>query len=384
MKQHLSKEDLFQNLKMLVFKYNENTNKNLHSLFELAVLLHDVETIKKLSEEYHLIDAIQYLKKKDSRIKKNSLIELLILNADYEVIENEVNSGTYINYKDKVGNTPLIKACILNKVDVVKLLLKNGADTHVRLKNSIRLVESVFNLGYQEVLDLLIEYKADNILDEYAFSFFHDLEKHISSKYVAEQFVYEELDAARNGNDDAMHFVDKCGIKEELYIGAMQNSLPEVDGAAGAQQVLHRLFFSIKTNDNHSLATKIRIMAVEKIMNKFPQVGGEDAIIAIWNDDGDMEEREVKAAVSHLRSDAAQRILTLPHELLSVLYGSNAVFPGGRQLFCFPLRYQYQPYQEIWQREIASFKVNELVQRALAQDANGWKPPPNNSLQPTR
>ena len=269
MKQHLSKEDLFQNLKMLVFKYNENTNKNLHSLFELAVLLHDVETIKKLSEEYHLIDAIQYLKKKDSRIKKNSLIELLILNADYEVIENEVNSGTYINYKDKVGNTPLIKACILNKVDVVKLLLKNGADTHVRLKNSIRLVESVFNLGYQEVLDLLIEYKADNILDEYAFSFFHDLEKHISSKYVAEQFVYEELDAARNGNDDAMHFVDKCGIKEELYIGAMQNSLPEVDGAAGAQQVLHRLFFSIKTNDNHSLATKIRIMAVEKIMNKY-------------------------------------------------------------------------------------------------------------------
>lgn len=125
--------------------------------------------------------------------------------------------------------------------------------------------------------------------------------------------------------------------------------------------------------------------AFEKIMNKFPQVGGEDAIIAIWNDDEDMEEREVKAAVSHLRSDAAQRIFPLPHELLFVLYGSNAVYPGGRQLFCFPLRYQYQPYQEIWQREIASFTVNELVQRALAQDANnGWKPPPNNSLQPTR
>ena len=105
--------------------------------------------------------------------------------------------------------------------------------------------------------------------------------------------------------------------------------------------------------------------AFEKILNKFSQVGSEESIIAVWNDDGDMEEAEVETAVIQLRNDGARQILSLPEGLQFVLYGSNAV-PGGRQLFCFPLRYQYQSHQIVWQQELASSTAHDLIQRALS------------------
>ena len=106
--------------------------------------------------------------------------------------------------------------------------------------------------------------------------------------------------------------------------------------------------------------------AFEKILNKFSQVGGEESVIAIWNDDEDMEEVEVETAVIQLRNDGLHQIFSLPEGLQFVLYGSNAVYPGGRQLFCFPLRYQYQSHQISWQQELASSTANELIQRALS------------------
>ncbi len=96
--------------------------------------------------------------------------------------------------------------------------------------------------------------------------------------------------------------------------------------------------------------------AFEKILNKFAQVGGEESMIAIWNDDGDMEEAEVETAVIELRNDGARQTFSLPEGLQFVLYGSNAVYPSGRQLFCFPLRYQYQSHQIVWQQELVPFQ----------------------------
>lgn len=106
--------------------------------------------------------------------------------------------------------------------------------------------------------------------------------------------------------------------------------------------------------------------AFEKILNKFSQLGSDEAIIAIWNDDEDMEELEVKTAVIDLRNDAAENMLSIPNGLLFVLYGSKWV--GGRenrQLYCFPLRYLDQPHQLIFQKELDSSTVSRLIQLAL-------------------
>lgn len=270
MRNKSSKEDHFTNLKILVFQYGQLSDENLATLFELAISLNDKDTIKRLAAEYNLMDAIRYLEKIDNKKNSPDLIELIVRNAGYDAIKKAIAQGAYINKKDSSGDTALIIASLLNEVDIVKLLLKHDADVHIRPQNRTKLVKSVFLHGYQEILELLIEHGADDILDEFAQRFFHDVDKKISSQYIAKQFVYEELDAARQGNDEAKHFVAKSGVKEALYIGAMSRSLPEVDGADSPQQIfVHHSLMPMMNKNNKDLIAKIRILTVQKIMNKY-------------------------------------------------------------------------------------------------------------------
>jgi len=103
--------------------------------------------------------------------------------------------------------------------------------------------------------------------------------------------------------------------------------------------------------------------AFEKILAKFPQLSDEESIIAIWNDDEDLEEIEVEQAVLDLRNDATRQILSLPRGLSFVFYGSKWI--GAQQLYCFPLRFLIEPHQAIWSKELENSRVGELVQRAL-------------------
>jgi hypothetical protein len=106
----------------------------------------------------------------------------------------------------------------------------------------------------------------------------------------------------------------------------------------------------------------------EKILAKFPQVGGQEGIIAIWNDDEELEDAEVETAVINIRNDAIQQITSLPSGLSFVLYGSKWIRAGDdKQLYCFPVCYPAEPHQFAWQRELDTSTVNELVERALAQ-----------------
>lgn len=100
--------------------------------------------------------------------------------------------------------------------------------------------------------------------------------------------------------------------------------------------------------------------AIRKIYKKFSQVGNGESIIAIWNDDEDMEEIEVEAAVNDLRNETS-----LPTGLSFVVYGSK--FIGDKQLYCFPIHYRLHPHQVLWQRELCAFTVNDLIQRALEE-----------------
>lgn len=103
-----------------------------------------------------------------------------------------------------------------------------------------------------------------------------------------------------------------------------------------------------------------------KIRWKFRQTENAEAIIAIWNDDEDLEDTAVLMAVHDIRRDTARSLLLPPIDLLFVLYGSKWVRAGDRkQLYCFPLRDSEQPHQVTWQQELASSSVSQLIQRAL-------------------
>jgi len=109
--------------------------------------------------------------------------------------------------------------------------------------------------------------------------------------------------------------------------------------------------------------------AFGKILAKFRQIGNEASIIAIWNDEEELEELEVEMAINYLRQDVARNHLSLPNGLQYVLYGSKWVRAGdNKQLHCFPVRCVDEPYRT-WQQELEASTIDRLIQHSLAQSA---------------
>jgi hypothetical protein len=104
--------------------------------------------------------------------------------------------------------------------------------------------------------------------------------------------------------------------------------------------------------------------ASAKIEHKLRQIGDKESIIAIWNDEGDLEDLEVENAVA-LLFKAAKQIISPPSGLSFVLYGSNRMIKRNKQFYCFPARTPLEPHQEIWKEELEQARVDELIQRAL-------------------
>ena len=93
-----------------------------------------------------------------------------------------------------------------------------------------------------------------------------EVKKRIDSHKIALQFVLEELDAAKEGDNAAKVFAKNSGFKEMEYKGAMSNSFKEVDGPNGPQQFLLLSVINIKDKD---LKVKIRIAVVENVMQEW-------------------------------------------------------------------------------------------------------------------
>ena len=118
--------------------------------------------------------------------------------------------------------------------------------------------------------------------------------------------------------------------------------------------------------------------ALGKLFAKFDQVGGHEAIIAIWNDDGDLEAEEVEAAVTTLRDEAARGVHALPPGLSFVVYGSGRrkALGGGttHELYCFPLGKQPPAPHAAWQGELQAAAVGKLLVAASTRRNGGGGP----------
>jgi hypothetical protein len=79
---------------------------------------------------------------------------------------------------------------------------------------------------------------------------------------------------------------------------------------------------------------------LQNIEGKFHQLPSADSVIAIWNNDGDMEEIEVKEAVDDLCVDRANGLHpSFPEKFLFVVYGSPWLHcRNSKQFFCFPVK----------------------------------------------
>ena len=68
------------------------------------------------------------------------------------VVDRLVGLGCEINFQNNNGNTALMVACQLERVEVVKILLAHGADTQIESKYGQKAIELTRS---QEIKDLL-------------------------------------------------------------------------------------------------------------------------------------------------------------------------------------------------------------------------------------
>jgi len=104
--------------------------------------------------------------------------------------------------------------------------------------------------------------------------------------------------------------------------------------------------------------------AFEKILAKFPQVNNQKGIIAIWNDDEDLDESETLTAVFDISRDSAKGVLAIPYGLLFVLYGSK--WEGEKQLYGFSFYGLVEPFVT-WKTELEAKTVFGHIQSALSK-----------------
>lgn len=105
----------------------------------------------------------------------------------------------------------------------------------------------------------------NQVLNEVAELIHNLVSSKIKTKEIAYQFILEELEAAAQGNQEAQDFVAKNKFMADEYEGAMQNSIPEVDGPDGPQQTLLTLL--MQTGSSPEIMASIRIRVVQKIIN---------------------------------------------------------------------------------------------------------------------
>lgn len=101
------------------------------------------------------------------------------------------------------------------------------------------------------------------------------------------------------------------------------------------------------------------------IVKKFRQVKGQKGIIAIWNDDDVLDEIGSIFAVSWINTEVKNGLLTIPKDLLFILYGSKWI--GNQQLYCFPFQNLLQPF-ETWKIEFEGENVFDHIENALSNN----------------
>lgn len=155
-----------------------------------------------------------------------------------------------------------------------------GQDKNNRPKEDIDFENQVRNDGY--------EHTGKRIADI--------LNEKITSQDLARQFVLEELDAARQGNDFAQNFVKSSGFKSFEYIGAINKTRWEGDESELEHLQLFLRAFLIKISDI-DLMVKLSTKVVDEIMQKWGlgKYDNNDSYI----DDSDNELEKILAQLDY-------------------------------------------------------------------------------------
>lgn len=147
-----------------------------------------------------------------------------------------------------------------------------------------------------------------------------------NSKKVALQFILEELDAARQGNDFVKDRLNSFYFNDSEYIGAMDRSWEDVDGPKGPQQFLITLTTQLSNEFEIDIVADIRITIVEYIICHY------------------------KFGRYYL--DEEIRIAKNPLKLFDVLVDDNKLHPNFKKL----LKEENEPIRDVISRWASGFE----------------------------
>lgn len=225
-----------EELKILVFEKNQADKRNKDKLFKLAKASNDIKTIEKLRDVFGFKSAMKFLltleetkikvlflnidltsienalnngidiniqneqgmsflhiaSQEDNRVLVKYLIDnnanidiqdkegttpLLLASQsnNYEIMKILIQHCANINLKSIYGYTPLMSAVsILNNIDAVELLIKNGADINVLDKTDTSPLIMASQNNYESIVKKLIEYQANpNFINNYGYNALH-------------------------------------------------------------------------------------------------------------------------------------------------------------------------------------------------------------------
>lgn len=94
---------------------------------------------------------------------------------------------------------------------------------------------------------------------------FETINAKLVDEEMAYQFILEEMEAASQGNDAAIAFVERNKFYAAEFQGSMIDSSLEIDGASGPQQTLTRLIMQFPID--METKTRMRIMIVQNIID---------------------------------------------------------------------------------------------------------------------
>lgn len=491
----MNKKLTLEELKSLVFQENQATKRNRDRLFKLAKAENDIETIKRLRDEFGFKSAKIYLDKLDNlsledainnedfdNLKKLvkdgvslsnvDIFDLLEKNYDFKFIQILIENGINLNKKtmiyvpifefesfistlhyvtlknniqliqllinhnvdidiqdsmgltplmyavwkgnldttqllikykanldakDILGVTPLIRASCEGYEDIVKVLIKSGANIHAKDNNGGTAIEDAYFNKHYKIVDLLIKAGARlNNIDEFRHnqelkdmnnilhSYFEKVNATISSAFIAEKFILEELDAARNGNDEAKEWAKNSGYKEYQYLNTQGKSLPEVDGPNGPQQTMRRLLMPYFLNDfeNEEISNQVASMTREilnKVM-KYHSLGKyahsekqlileNQTHITIYSDDKYIEFGNSKFEKIYLNKYfnlELQKYIEI-NENMVLIYKVNY---NKKEIEKFKILYEKELTTEMMIEEAIEDRNIQLLKKALAQEVD--------------
>lgn len=115
-----------------------------------------------------------------------------------------------------------------------------------------------------ELLKVITEDGIDHASDRFAEII---IQRYLSSRFVAYEFVLQELDGASYGSKEPLSFVKNSGVSASEYKGSLNKDTPYLDDA---QAFINNLSFMLYPREDVSVP--LRLAIVDKIM-AYHQIG---------------------------------------------------------------------------------------------------------------